>query len=629
MTEPLLREELRVLQQQVAVLTQAAARRHRLALTLVQSQPWLGQAVTLVARVMDEAGTQPRVDLPVLLTTTWGRLRVADGYTLQEGASLVARTDLQGVVTVTLAPPLVEQLGEPEQRALETQLGQLDATASTPQAISAALTQFVQQYQQATEQPLRTAVDFYFQRFYQPYAAALTSVDWLQSWRYRQATVIALASEAVGATPVSTGALTPLAATVQGAALVNLRFTEWLGPWLQSYIDLARADEGLRRQFATLKSLTNRPEELVAATTDLVQTAVRKRAGRAGEQIEQQVVYGVVTTLLDQQTQDLPVATRVKLLTGLPPATGAVRHLGSQVGADLGRSALDLKQEVTQSVDNKVGQLDQAQGVLTNRVAGVEGSLGGLQSAFQGKADRSELATLQGQFADLGKGTQSLTTRLDGLQNTVANVGNTLQNVDRAFAAFQEKTVAQLAQTLLRDEFVRFQNETTQQVANLGERTEAFQTQFDKIQREVGRFDSSLNKLQVDLRDVQEELKRRPSLNVIQELQASLATLASTLITLDTDVTNFRDQVNLRLTNTASRDDLTQVRTDLGRVLATKLEQRQLDQAFGDFEVRFRNLQTDFSVFSSQFNRLRGDLDSLGNNVSKLRFDFDKIRPRP
>jgi len=574
MTEPLLRDELRLLQQQVAVLQQAAARRHRIGVTVVQPQPWLGQAVTRMVQVTDEAGTQPRVDLPVLLTTTWGRLRVADGYTLQEGESLVARTDLQGLVTATLVPPLTEQLGEPEQRALETQLGQLDAAAPTPHAISAALTHVVRQYQQATEQPLRAAVDFYFQRFYQPHLATLAAVDWLQSWRYQPATVVVLAAEAGANTP---GALTPLPATVQGAAMVTLRFTEWLGAWLQTYINLASADEGLRRQFETLKTLTSKPAELVAATTELVQTAVRNRAGHTGEQIEQQIVYGVVTTLLDQNMRELPVGTRVKLLTGLPPATGAVRSLGSRAGADLGQSVADLKQELTQTVDNKVGQLDKVQGLLTNRIAGVEGTVGGLQTAFQGKADRSELVTLQGQLTEFGKGTQTLATQLD----------------------------------------------------KLNERAEAFQVQFGKLQNDFGRFDTSLGKLQVDLRDVQEELKRRPGLSVIQELQVSLATLSNTVIALNTDVTNFRDQVNLRLTNIVSRDELSQVRTDLGRALAAKIDQRQLDQSFGEFEARFKNLQTDFSVFSSQINRLRGDLDSLGNNVSKIRIDLDRIRPRP
>lgn len=574
MTEPLLRDELRLLQQQVAVLQQAAARRHRIGVTVVQPQPWLGQAVTLMVQVTDEAGTQPRVDLPVLLTTTWGRLRVADGYTLQEGESLVARTDLQGLVTATLVPPLTEQLGEPEQRALETQLGQLDAAAPTPQAISAALTHVVRQYQQATEQPLRAAVDFYFQRFYQPHLATLAAVDWLQSWRYQPATVVVLAAEAGANTP---GALMPLPATVQGAAMVTLRFTEWLGAWLQTYINLASADEGLRRQFETLKTLTSKPAELVAATTELVQAAVRNRAGHTGEQLEQQVVYGVVTTLLDQNMRELPVGTRVKLLTGLPPATGAVRSLGSRAGADLGQSAADLKQELTQTVDNKVGQLDKVQGLLTNRIAGVEGTVGGLQTAFQGKADRIELVTLQGQLTEFGKGTQTLATQLD----------------------------------------------------KLNERAEAFQVQFGKLQNDFGRFDTSLGKLQVDLRDVQEELKRRPGLSVIQELQVSLATLSNTVIALNTDVTNFRDQVNLRLTNIVSRDELSQVRTDLGRALAAKIDQRQLDQSFGEFEARFKNLQTDFSVFSSQINRLRGDLDSLGNNVSKIRIDLDRIRPRP
>lgn len=667
MTDILILDELRSLQQQVAALQAAATRRHRVTLTPVQSQPWLGQAVTLWVRVTDEAAQQPRIDWPVLLTTTWGQLRAADGYTLQTGESIVARTDLNGALLVTLLPPLVEEFWEPQQRGLETLLAQLDATAPTPSVLLPALNAAVAQYQQATEQDLRAAVDFYFQHFYQPRLSALAATDWLQSWQTVNATVIALAPEGASLTVDKVGEKLPLlAATVQGAAVLPLGFKDWLGPWLQSYINLARNEENLRRQFALLKALTQNPEELVAATTDLVQTAVRQRMGRTGELIEQQVVYGVVTTLLDREIQELPVTTQVKLITGLPPATATVRTLGSRAGANLAQSAAELKQDLTQRVDSQASQIGQAQGVLDTRLTGVEGTVGGLQSSVQEKAERSELVTLQGQFVELGKGTQTLTKQMDALQNNFTKVdeavggfrgdlnrlreevktsGNlelvtkvqdqlaelttTFQKFDRRFTSFQEKTAAQLETTLARDEFVRFQNELGQQVAKLSERTAAFQEQFDKVQNDVGRFDTSLRKLQLDLRDVQEELKRRPGLQAIQELQATLTTLSNTVTTLNADVTNFRDQMTLRLTDTVTRTELTQVRTELGRLIATKIDQQQLEQSFGDLDARFRTLQTDISVFSSNVTRLRGDLDTLGTNVSKLRVDVDKIRPRP
>ena len=150
MTETLILDELRCLQQQVAALQRAATRRHRVTLTPVLAQPWLGQAVTLWVRVTDEEAMQPRVDWPVLLTTTWGRLRAADGYTLQTGESVVARTDLNGGLTVTLLPPLAEELWEPQQRALETLLAQFDPAAPTPTTVVPALNAAIEQYQQAT-----------------------------------------------------------------------------------------------------------------------------------------------------------------------------------------------------------------------------------------------------------------------------------------------------------------------------------------------------------------------------------------------------------------------------------------------------------------------------------------------
>ena len=666
MTETLILDELRRLQQQVAALQRAATRRHRVTLTPVQPQPWLGQAVTLALRVTDEEAMQPRVDWPVLLTTTWGRLRAADGYTLQTGESVVARTDLNGGLTVTLLPPLVEELWEPQQRALETLLAQFDPAAPTPTTVVPAFNAAIEQYQQATAEDLRAAIDFYFQHFYQPRLATLFTYDWLQRWQTINATVIVVAPENLLPLGDMAGETLPLlAATVQGAAVLPLHFKDWLGPWLQSYINLASAQGNLRQQFTLLKELTKNPEELVAATADLVQAAVRNQVGRTGELIEQQVVYGVVTALLDQDIQELPVATRVKLLTGLPPATDTVHRLGSRAGANLEQSAADLKSDLAQRVDSKVGSLNQAQGVLDSRLTGVEGTVGGLQAVVQHKAERSDLTALQGQFAELGKGTQTLTTRLDSLQSNftnldesvggfrgdldrlreevqtggnlelvtklqeqLADVTTALQKFDRRFATFQEKTVAQLATTLARDEFVRFQSELGQQVAKLGERTDVMQTQFGKLQNEFGRFDTSLNKVQIDLRDVQEELKRRPGLQVIQELQATLATLSNTLTTLNTDVTTFRDQVTLRLTDTVTNTELTQVRTELDRALSTKIDQ-QLAQSFGDLDSRFRTLQTDVSAFRSNITRLRGDLDTLGTNVSKIRLDVDRLGPRP
>lgn len=666
MTEILILDELRRLQQQVAALQRAATRRHRVTLTPVQPQPWLGQAVTLALWVTDEEAMQPRVDLPVLVTTTWGRLRAADGYALQEGASLVARTDLNGAVLITLLPPLAEELGEPQQRALETLLAQFDPTAPTPQAMLAALNAAVAQYQQGTEQDLRAAVDFYFQHVYQPRLTTLAASDWLQSWQTINATIIALAPETVFPISDLVGETLPLlAATVQGAAVLPLRFRDWLGPWLQRYTDLARDEAQIRQQFALLKELTQNPDELIAATTNLVQTAVRKQNGRTGELLEQQVISGLVSALLEQDTQELPVATRVKLITGLPAAADTVRTLGGRAGANLAQSTAELRQDLTQQVDSKVGQLSQVQGVLDTRLTGVEGSVGGLQTVVQSKAERSDLTTLQGQFVQLGKGTQTLTTRFDSLQRNFANLDESVggfrgdldrlraevqtggnlelvtklqeqfadltiafQKFDRRFATFQEKTVAQLETTLARDEFVRFQSEFGQQVAKLSERTDAVQTQFGRLQNEFGRFDTSLGKLQLDLRDVQEELKRRPGLQVIQDLQTTLATLSNTLTTLNTDVTTFRDQVTLRLTDTVTGTELTQVRTELDRALSTKIDQ-QLAQSFGDLDSRFRTLQTDVSAFRSNITRLRGDLDTLGTNVSKIRLDVDRLGPRP
>jgi hypothetical protein len=45
----------------------------------LQEEPFLGQAVNLVVTVIEAGGKRPRVDAPLTLFTTFGRLRAADG----------------------------------------------------------------------------------------------------------------------------------------------------------------------------------------------------------------------------------------------------------------------------------------------------------------------------------------------------------------------------------------------------------------------------------------------------------------------------------------------------------------------------------------------------------------------
>ena len=60
--------------------------------------------------VIEAVGKRPRVDAPLTLFTTFGRLRAADGLISQDGNVVTVRTDGNGVARALLLPPVSEDL---------------------------------------------------------------------------------------------------------------------------------------------------------------------------------------------------------------------------------------------------------------------------------------------------------------------------------------------------------------------------------------------------------------------------------------------------------------------------------------------------------------------------------------
>jgi hypothetical protein len=63
-----------------------------------------------VVTVIEAGGKRPRVDAPLTLFTTFGRLRAADGLISQDGNAVTVRTDGNGVARALLLPPVSEDL---------------------------------------------------------------------------------------------------------------------------------------------------------------------------------------------------------------------------------------------------------------------------------------------------------------------------------------------------------------------------------------------------------------------------------------------------------------------------------------------------------------------------------------
>src|SRR5258706_10589048 len=98
-------QELQYLRETVDRLKTAFSAGSRVALQCDQSGPYLGQPVTIVIRVTDVMDRNPRINIPVSVITTWGKLRDIRDLSGDSSSAVTARTDSDGTITLTLFPP--------------------------------------------------------------------------------------------------------------------------------------------------------------------------------------------------------------------------------------------------------------------------------------------------------------------------------------------------------------------------------------------------------------------------------------------------------------------------------------------------------------------------------------------
>src|SRR5713101_4941918 len=73
-------QEVQALREMMETLKSMLGTRYRVTLRPVQTEPFLGQPVTLIATVTDGLGTTPKGGVQLTFAATWGRLKVADIY---------------------------------------------------------------------------------------------------------------------------------------------------------------------------------------------------------------------------------------------------------------------------------------------------------------------------------------------------------------------------------------------------------------------------------------------------------------------------------------------------------------------------------------------------------------------
>jgi hypothetical protein len=344
------------LEQEVAALrlaVQSLASVHaapRVTLRALGPPRYLGQPTSIVATVTDAGGTSPQPDVPVVFSASWGRLSTFDGYTVQSGASVTARTGLDGTATVTLSAPTSEDLLDLQQAALESALRSLDPAAQTPQDARTGLEQLAEQYAWEPNDALRGGVDVYFRDFRGRLLETVNFRDSLQTWAQFDSTVVAYAQDgAAGADPDS---------YARGVAALTLHLRDWLGPWLEVFVEAAEAANSLVDDIHT----ATREETEASALVDRVHNSIGEflegRLGVVGSYVGNRLAQAAVKEYATRTFDVLPEETRTAVFPALHATAKTLATAGSSVVAALHTSG----SVVRGAVESKVGELSEAIG---------------------------------------------------------------------------------------------------------------------------------------------------------------------------------------------------------------------------------------------------------------------------
>jgi len=449
--------EIRALRETMESLTALSQARHRVTLRPVQTRPFLGQPVTIVATVTDHEG-RPQANVPITFVTMWGRLQKFEPYAVRQGTNVAACTGINGTAEVTLLPPASEDLTEGQQGALETMLRFLNSDATSPREIEAGFKAMARQYRWDVNIRFRRAVDVYFRDFRGQLVGTINQSDFMASWSYFEATVMAFVREREHEGESS---------VVRSAASLSVQFKDWLGPWLQAYLSLVDSESTLGVTLQQVKQTNGEPGELLDGIYRTVCDFVGKERGLAGEYVGQKVAETSISHFMATEMASLPLDSVAVMFPALKTTSAILATTGISVMSALGQTHAELRNDI----NTKVTQV-QAEGI-----AKLAEQVGNIQSQLDAKINRSEVNT-------------ALAGKLDSatFEEFQVQVNNSLESkVDTAtFTQFQANVNSSLGSKVNSASFNEFSSSVNSNINKLTEKVEDVESQV------AAKVDSSL-----------------------------------------------------------------------------------------------------------------------------------------
>ncbi|MGD1857650.1 MAG: tropomyosin [Leptolyngbyaceae cyanobacterium] len=643
-------QTLQRLEAEISNLKETA--QHQVGVRVHRSSPLLGQEIPLTLSVVDSSGV-PQPNVPVLITTSWGTLRVRNNILLTEsGTALTLQSDAKGQVELTLSPTISETLLPQQQAAITAFLSLIDPGAATPRDTENSFREMAQLYRWQANHSYRQAVDIYFQDYGQRLLESVNAQDYLARWQYLDAVICAY----VQPVPADGASSNPLQTLSPTSAAVQLRIKNWLGPWLEVLLDRTTQESTLDRDFG----LITRAPQSEAVTESLynrVETYVTDQLGMVGDYIGRKVAENTLTTFLNTELDDLEVNTKVALAQTLQTASKTLASGGTAALASLNRTRQDLKQTVVSELETgKLADLDN----LSGQVGQITQDLAGIQTAV-GRLDTDTSNRLMGVATQLQRLDSQLGDTNNRLQGRIREIAT---SVDERFDSFDSQV------SRINTELIRLDNKAvvtpgqfeqlTGQVATLDDQVQAFdtrllrsdrqqQTQLITLETQLQTVDTRL----VDSTTVLQGLTTRLDENAAQlagfneqtasinerldstalQLQRVNSTLATnrsqvTAVVSRLDRTDRRfDDLDTRLSENSEQLKTTNQRLDRNDSRLEEFDSRfkdsdtrleRFDSRLGQTDRRFQEIDTRFDTNAEQLQTVESQLEGVTSRVNTL-----------
>ena len=401
-----------VIQLQQYVRQQAIAPRNTICIEQIQESVFIGQPITFLLCVRDGTTQKPVPNARVTLTSNWGKLIYRMGFGAKSANVLQINTDINGRARLQLQSLTHELLSQQQQVALQAALRLLDNDADTPLATAAGFTQLVEQYRQAPNTELRSAIDIYFQARKEELVNAVNAIAPINHWVYHHALVSAYIYYPDG--EKSGG-------EVQAMATATTRVKDWVGPWYQTYHELLQGNRQLNSTITKVSNDRGDKSKLANRILAAIDSHVQAEPGLTGSLIGQKTAQQAVQQFLSSEAAALPLSVQEALF----PSLNIARH--SLSGTSIGTlGALNLaRTEVLTTVDQRIGGIDS--------VADLARSVSEDIAAVQ-----SEMATFRTDFNNFNRDYGTFNESVTSFNNSYSLFNTNYSNFTEGFNTFTD-----------------------------------------------------------------------------------------------------------------------------------------------------------------------------------------------